>query len=144
MPRMLFRHKKILTTSCLIFFANTIAFAETPFAFWKSFSILICPSAGKAVGGYCWYMGTSGQSCDTVCSNRSLSYSIQTRNFAGSSGSNENCGAVLDAFSLGSGTPTGWSNDRGCLYTGSQRQRGTNTTLSSASFGSSQRACACE
>jgi hypothetical protein len=56
--------------------------------------------AGDLVGGYCWYLGGSGDSCTTVCSSHG-GYNAATASYAGSSGSNANCQAVAAAVSPG-------------------------------------------
>ena len=65
------------------------------------------PCSGTVVGGYCWFKGIAGQSCNDVCSGASLTYDDNgTRGFAGSDGSAAFCQSVLDALSAnGSGAP---------------------------------------
>ncbi len=62
----------------------------------------ICSAPGIRRGLFCWYYGTLGQSCGTVCSDRTLAYNAGTRTFAGDLGSGGNCGLVLGAYALGS------------------------------------------
>ena len=54
--------------------------------------------AGVEVGGACWFLGSAGQSCNTVCTNAGLSYDAATATYAGSGGTLANCYAVLDAL----------------------------------------------
>ncbi|UXI70284.1 Ig domain-containing protein [Tahibacter amnicola] len=62
-----------------------------------------CGSGGQAVGGTCWYFGQNDESCTTVCTTHG-GYNAATLSFAGSGGSNANCGQVLTA--LGAFNPT--------------------------------------
>jgi hypothetical protein len=66
------------------------------------------PCAGVQVGGYCWYYGASGQSCDALCSNHGGCNLAGTRDFAGSGGTLNGCTSVLNALgqsgSAGNGT----------------------------------------
>jgi hypothetical protein len=66
------------------------------------------PCAGTVVGGFCWFMGAVGQSCDTVCTGAGLIYDDGgTRGFAGSGGTNAQCQSVLDALGAsGTGAPS--------------------------------------
>jgi hypothetical protein len=102
-----------------------------------------CP--GVTVGGFCWLLGASGQSCDAVCG--TLAYDSATLTYAGSSGTDANCEAVLDALgvpagSLFSGT---CSEAVGCAYTGTSRLRCTSPqTDSSTGSAGYERACACK
>lgn len=56
-----------------------------------------CPTY-VSVGGYRWYQGNAGDSCDTVCASRGGCNLEGTRDYAGSGGTNANCQAVFDAF----------------------------------------------
>lgn len=62
-----------------------------------------CGSGGHAVGGTCWYFGDNNQNCTTVCGTHG-GYNNATLSFAGSSGTNTQCGQVLSA--LGATNPT--------------------------------------
>ncbi|MFN8599344.1 MAG: hypothetical protein U0842_02670 [Candidatus Binatia bacterium] len=74
-----------------------------------------CATAGgTTVAGQdgCWFLGSYGQSCDTVCSSHMLTYSNVTRDVAGSAGSAAACNATLTALgattpAFCNGTPTG-------------------------------------
>lgn len=103
-------------------------------------------AGGVSVGGACWFMGGLTASCDTVCTNWvGGTYNTATLSYAGSGGSNANCGAVLTALSApGLGASTNIGNAAGCqISSGSVRNRGTTATTSAAS-GSYYRACACD
>lgn len=102
--------------------------------------------AGSCVGGYCWYYGGDGQSCDTVCSGHGGCNLSGTKDYAGSGGTNQHCADVLYAlrgqtYSIALGTHT-----LGCTISGSNTaSRGLSpyTTTCAASYGASNRACAC-
>jgi hypothetical protein len=110
---------------------------------------------GVRVGGYCWYFGAQGQSCDEVCASHG-GYHDATRFYAGSAGSNSQCIAVLDAL----GAPTGADGLRnddisaaGCCYLDfpdgefqppDMRVRYLMATNASAKSGNILRACACQ
>lgn len=119
---------------------------------------------GVVVSGYCWFYGTSGQSCDDVCAAAGLVYDVATRTFAGSEGSVGNCDAVLTALMAkgvpadvdGSGDYQGQSDGRGCATLAAlgrcpEASPSTNScwwwdpwpTTSSAGGSTTERACAC-
>lgn len=57
---------------------------------------------GTSYGGYCWYLGGNGQSCDAVCASRSGTCNLNgTHGYAGGGGTAANCNAVLDAMNFG-------------------------------------------
>jgi len=108
---------------------------------------------GVSVGGYCWYYGDLGDSCDTTCTGNGGCDLVGTRDYSGSGGNLTQCVAVLDAlgrgvglfpdsdFALGAGLGCDFYNDAGDTY----RERDTGaTTPCSASDGGSRRACACD
>lgn len=121
---------------------------------------------GVVVGEYCWFYGTAGQSCDTVCGALGLNYDEATRTFAGSDGSTGNCNAVLTALGPkgvpadadGCGDYQVSGNGRGCATlnaigrcpespprpTDSCWWRDTGSTAASAADSSTERACACK
>lgn len=115
-----------------------------------------CDSGGQVVGGTCWYFGQNNQSCDAVCSTHG-GYNSATASFAGSGGTDANCGQVLTAVGAISPTPVtaqssiGGISGLGCGsdYTNNATSyRITSTTTSSAdSSGNSglyfRRACSC-
>lgn len=103
-----------------------------------------CTGGGSEIGGACWYMGAAGESCTTVCSSRG-GYNSATGTFAGSSGSDVNCEAVLNALSAPAGAIGSAGNDGGCYFatSKSQRKRGTTSTTAGFSDAGMDRACAC-
>jgi hypothetical protein len=56
---------------------------------------LPCTNGGREVAGRCWYEGAFSKSCDQVCANASRTYDPATESFAGSGGSDANCGMVF-------------------------------------------------
>lgn len=56
------------------------------------------PCSGAFVGGFCWFVGNHGQSCDAVCAGMDLTCSAGTTTYAGSEGTLANCIAVMDTF----------------------------------------------
>jgi hypothetical protein len=105
---------------------------------------------GQPVGNFCWFLGAFGADCDATCAAEGRVYDAATATYAGSSGTNANCEAVLTAL----GHPGGVSDaslsvggigcSRDCFRFGCPgfREIGE-TTTSGASFAQSQRACAC-
>lgn len=84
-----------------------------------------CGAFGGAMAGVsCWFYGSAGESCDTVCSNVGLAYSDTTRTYAGSDGTAENCDTVIQALVTagvpipsdvnGSGEHPGYGDGQGC------------------------------
>jgi hypothetical protein len=57
-----------------------------------------CPSGGQHVGGFCWYLGAGGQSCDAVCTGIGQTCDPATVTYAGSGGTDTNCQTVLNAL----------------------------------------------
>ena len=53
---------------------------------------------GMTVGGSCWYLGDAGASCTSTCAAQGLAYDPATETYAGSSGSDDQCVAVLSAL----------------------------------------------
>jgi len=107
------------------------------------------PCKGKLVGGFCWYLGVSEtQHCGLVCGSHG-GYNDATRTFAGSSGTNANCQAVLDALGAPGSTVStlvGSGAGVGCFFMtlASDRYRVADTdTTANATFTLAQRACAC-
>jgi hypothetical protein len=111
-------------------------------------------ASGVAVGGYEWFLGAVGASCDATCTAEGLAYDPATATFAGSGGSDTNCSAVLGA--LGHPGPVFGGNlgtALGCIYGATAGPsligvRDTSPTTSSAVASSMlgtqiQRACAC-
>ncbi|MDX2169671.1 MAG: hypothetical protein SF182_21555 [Deltaproteobacteria bacterium] len=104
--------------------------------------------AGVAVGGSCWFLGGTGQSCTAVCAAVGFPYDEATRTFAGSDGTDAHCAQVLAALgALGFPPfPIDCSPDGlGCVReSGSQDSvRCTDPTTADAGE-SGMRACACQ
>jgi len=108
-----------------------------------------------SVGGYAWFLGAIGDSCDATCAAEDKVYDPATATFAGSGGSDANCSAVLGA--LGHPGPVFGGNfgaAMGCVYGVTAGPsligaRDTSPTTSSAvvptTYGTQmQRACACQ
>jgi len=55
-------------------------------------------TSGLRYSYYCWYFGAYGQSCNTVCTGAGANFHNATLSFVGSTGTNYECGAVLNAF----------------------------------------------
>ena len=108
----------------------------------------LCLASAVEVSGACWYLGNSGESCDTACVNVGLVYDPETEEFAGSGGTLAGCGEVMTALSQS--TPVddpscadGW----GCSVddgTGDSFRCTSPTTTSSAAIIGIIRACACK
>ncbi len=106
---------------------------------------------GIEIGGYCWYLGAQGQSCDNVCASHG-GYHEATRTYAGSEGTSQNCYHILEALgappdsdgklpamdSIDSGCYSDWFGTTSVFW-----QRGTLPTTSSSRDSARQRACAC-
>ena len=53
---------------------------------------------GAIVGGFCWFKAANATNCDTTCAAAGRVYSDATRDYAGSNGTDANCGAVAAAL----------------------------------------------
>ena len=139
------KNRYLVCFFAFIFFSGSIYAQYIPFAFFKTNPPQTCPSSGYLENSSCWYIGNTSESCNTVCSNLSLSYDIATRNYAGSSGSNANCDSIMVGLGIGGSSTTTIFSNRGCQFRPSNntRRRGTNTTSSSSSSSSYRRVCAC-
>ena len=106
-----------------------------------------CDAEGREVGGNCWYLGASNQSCDTVCSSHNSSNDA-TVWYSGSSGTDASCAAVAKGFNIPFvQSVSGCTAASGCLYNvgtygGAVRCTSPATTTSAALTGH-QRFCAC-
>ena len=103
------------------------------------------------VGGFCWFLGAVGQSCDATCTANGLVYNSATDTYAGSSGSDANCNAVLDALGVPAGTLMQWDWHSGlgcfqCVSCGDviRFRETSNPTNGGASEATVRRACACD
>jgi hypothetical protein len=114
---------------------------------------LVCD--GAVVGGFCWWFGQNNESCDQVCADHGL-YNDATLSFAGSGGSDANCGQVLTAVGASNPTPVsavatlngmsglGCGSDYSGTATSYRLTSTTTASASSAGNGTSfRRACAC-
>jgi hypothetical protein len=122
-----------------------------------------CAGGGDLVGGFCWFPGGAGASCNSVCGAMGMTCDPATEAYAGSGGTEANCQAVVDAV-YGTGinvvdsdctSPFDFS-DVGCVLgiTGgsniaAQRCTGSTTTCSAAGINipgvaEQYRLCACE
>jgi len=78
------------------------------------------PPCTAIVGGFCWFLGNAGQSCDDVCIGVGRTCDPATASFAGSGGTAGNCQSVLRSLLgqplleviLASGCPDGL----GCVW----------------------------
>jgi len=109
------------------------------------FDTSACDPCDVSVGGSCWFLSPVGQSCSDVCAANGLIVDPATTTYAGSGGTNAQCGDVLTAL----GVPVSpIFNDTveavGCSVTGSARVRFTTTTTADAKDMYFARACACE
>ncbi len=108
------------------------------------------PCLGTPVGPACWFLGIDGASCDTTCTNQSRVYDPATASYAGSGGTDAQCGAVLDAL-MAPGTGNSFATDCnslggavGCAVFGTGRIRCLSpATTSGAGNPGFRRACAC-
>jgi hypothetical protein len=104
-----------------------------------------CDSGGALVGGSCWYLAESNESCAETCSTHG-GYDEATKTYAGSAGTVANCKAVLNAL----GGYNYWRGDVcglggiGChKYTGNGWRDLAPTTADATPNDGSKRACAC-
>ena len=131
---------------------------QIPFGFLSPSRISSC--AGIPLGGYCWYWGGAGQSCDTGCASHGGCDPSGIETYTGSSGTDANCLAVIQA--LGATTVASVyaaaSGQAGCMqgvlkikyflwifvYPDNLRSVTSPTTCSSAALNSDHnRVCSC-
>ena len=110
-----------------------------------------CPSplpCDATTGGLCWFLGAKKTSCAAACAIKGRAYDSATMTYAGSSGTDANCIAVLDALGVAAGpldTLSTCSDGLGCLYALSLRARCSAPPTNSSSSGVAlQRVCACQ
>lgn len=108
--------------------------------------------------GFCWFLGTLGGSCGEICFVNGLMFDVDgTRDYAGSGGTVENCGAVLDAMKENgidtwAGIPTSKScnHGSGCAFAPDDSQYGprlrcyTPATDETSKHETYYRVCACK
>jgi hypothetical protein len=56
------------------------------------------PCTGEPVGGFCWFLGAPGASCDATCAGLGEVCDAATITYAGTGGTTAQCGAVLTAL----------------------------------------------
>lgn len=101
--------------------------------------------AGVEVGGACWFLSESGQSCSDVCAAVGFPYNEATRTYAGSDGTNAHCEEVLDALGQ-PGDPVFsemCDSGLGCVKESDSSQRFRCTIPTDPDAENGQRACAC-
>ncbi len=114
---------------------------------------------GVKVGGACWFLSDSGDSCQEACDAANRTYDAATRTYAGSDGTDAQCYEVLDAL-RDAGAPMGWGTDSesvtnigmngfGCFASDFEMTEGywyraRSQTNSSKSGSTMARACACQ
>lgn len=85
----------------------------------QSSTCTTAPSCGgKQVGGYCWYQGNYNASCTTTCASHG-GYNAATLTYAGSSGTNANCKAVVETLigtTVDAATNSTGTKAVGCVY----------------------------
>ena len=105
-----------------------------------SFTINTSVCGGVTIGGSCWYLGSSGASCTTTCTNHG---GVNSATSSYINGSQARCGEVLDALggANDSTVSTGFSGF-GCYQKGGSYYLGRSTSYGANYFGK-ERACAC-
>lgn len=97
------------------------------------------------VGGFTWFLGADGASCDTTCAAKGLSTAAATTTYAGSDGTDAHCIAVFSA--MGVSEPFGTTNTGsglGCATGMGFVVRDTSPTQNGSGFPGVRRACACQ
>lgn len=141
----------IIDNSCVGAF---VAALETPTT--TTTTTTTVPPAGCAAttGGFCWFLGVEGADCNATCAAHGRGYDGATDSYAGSSGNDANCQAVLGALgTLEAFTGTANLNGIGCVRSrfgicfdgcASRLLRDvTNPTTAGAALPATERACAC-
>lgn len=146
--------KKVTNNNSLALFIPTGTSAE-----WSAFrsyapsvTLAECqkPCAGLSLGGYCWYAGTMGASCDSTCTTHGSCDLVGTRDYAGSNGTLANCAAIIAALGFPSMRSVDLTTDYfGCAFYGyfihdkeAERWSGVVTTCAAPAW-RRQRICAC-
>lgn len=135
----------------MLYFLALESYAFSGIANWSHISAPAC--SGATVGGGCWYFGTAGQDCTTICSTHG-GYNTLTRTYAGDQGTAANCQAVMNAVGApgttvtdsGSCSASGGYYNSGCNYYTilTARYRCTNQpTLTTGTDAITRRVCAC-
>lgn len=115
-------------------------------------SVKVCSCTAQIVGAICWYYGGNNETCTNRCATFG-GYDNATETYAGRTGTNANCRAVLDALAApgaavaddNGGLSAGSS--LGCHYDGNkaeERVRGVRNNSTAGGSGNNRfRACAC-
>ncbi len=136
--------------------SNSLYVANTSAGEWEDFiarpgtaTLASCPPAcaGLSSGGYCWFYGSKGQTCNDVCSAQGKACNLAALQVYGSGGSDAQCGALIQALSGLSGLTV--DSDRtgssGCGYVSPHYARRTSNTTTCEGYGhDTRRACACQ
>jgi hypothetical protein len=105
---------------------------------------------GQLVGGFCWFLGAPGASCDAVCTGMGMTCNPATETYAGSGGTDANCGSVLAALGVGDpftgSPPCPAGAGLGCVDLPSVGELRCTPPVTdcAASFVGLARACACQ
>ena len=105
-----------------------------------------CPLGAARVGGSCWVRSQLGESCDAACAAIGQACTATTASYAGSGGTDANCGAVSHA--LGGPSPAveapSCPDGLGCVTAGGVLARCVSPSTScGASAPNHARLCAC-
>jgi len=143
----------IIDNSCVGAF---VAALETPTTTTTTTTTVPPAACAATTGGFCWFLGVEGADCNATCAAHGRGYDGATDSYAGSSGSDANCQAVLGALgTLEAFDGVANLNGIGCVRSsfsicpfggcsGSRLLRDvTNPTTASAAFPATERACAC-
>ena len=103
---------------------------------------------GQSVGGFCWFLGAAGASCDATCSAIGKTCDAGTIAYAGSEGTDANCQAVLTALGHpGAVHSSAFPEGLGCFFVSSPpdniRDTSATTCAAQDTFSVVERACAC-
>ncbi len=97
---------------------------------------------GSVVGGYCYYLGTNGNSCDTICSQKGLSCDASGLTYAHIDITKCSVvGNLLNSIGL---TGANYAGTLGCSFNGSRWRLTNSAPICSAINGSNAPACACD
>ena len=119
----------------------------------SNFSCGGCAAAGgQAVGGFCWFLGAIGASCDATCTGMGRTCSPGTISYAGTGGTDAQCQSVLTALGFPGAVSTyGDGSGIGCtvlapgIFNFPRREVGAPTTCAGLSTNTNPaRACACQ
>jgi hypothetical protein len=113
-----------------------------------------CPSPGRRVDYFCWYLGTVSDNCTNACSAVSRGYHGATASFAGNGGTDERCRSLIqetfiDQIEASFSPPAAAPDGLGCsIYVQSGIDIGlrekTRVTTANAAQPFFRRICSCE